>query len=110
MIRCTLAELETLLVPLLKEICDSDLKRRPFIIVEEPLTGSFVQYARWVKPGVPGRTPGELCFDVPAFGVVLVRCESPKEAAALGFATLRARFELPVDAELEIKVDGDPAN
>ena len=110
MIRCTLAELERRLLPLLEDLCASDLERRPYIIVEEPLTKRFVQFARWYKPGVPGRTRGELCFDVPAFGVVLEKCHSPSAGALAAVATLRQRFELPPEAELTIRVDGDPAN
>jgi hypothetical protein len=105
MIRCTLADLEKRLVPILEELMTSDLERRPFVVVEEPLTKRFVQYIRRYKPKT-----GELLFDVPALGIVLQPCTSPVDGAQLAFATMRGRFELPYDAEFTIQVDGDPTN
>ena len=100
--KCLLRDLESKLVPLLEDMLESDLERRPYVIVDEPLTKRFVQFARLYRPKT-----GELCFDVPKLNIWMQPCPNPHIGAAWAIATLTDAFGLPADAELSLTIGGD---
>jgi hypothetical protein len=111
--RTTLARLETDLPPVLEELRAMDLRRRrPFVIVDEPLTKRFVQFGRIVEahPGdvEKGIAPaGEMAFDVPALNIYLEGFgNDPAEGARRAADILRQW--LPDEAELVVTLDGEP--
>lgn len=69
--RTTLRDLPDVLPAVLRELRVMDVRRRPFVIVDEPLSKHFVQFGRIVDPRPPpGIAPfGEMAFDVPALGI-----------------------------------------
>ena len=112
--KTTLGELSGVLVGVLAELRAIDAGRRPFVVVDDPVSGDrhFVQFARIVK-SFPGDTEkgiaplGEMAFDVPAIKVHLLGFgNDPVEGTRLAVATLR-RW-LPNEAELVVTLDGDP--
>ena len=110
--RTTLAALETDLPAVLEELRTMELRRRPFVIVDDPLSKRFVQFGRIVKthPGdaEKGIAPlGEMGFDVPVLKVYLQGFgNDPLVGARLAAEVLR-RW-LPDEAELTITLDGEP--
>jgi hypothetical protein len=100
-----LSNLEPALTLALEELLASDLARRPFIIVDDPVTKKFIQFARRFRP----RT-GELLFDVPALGIELRPCPEPSIGARWARFAFTDQFELPLSAEIVITEDGDPEN
>jgi len=89
----------------LEELMNSDLERRPFVLVEDTVTKKFVQFARRYKPKT-----GELLFDVPKLGIDLEPCSCPAHGARWAVSTLSGPLNLPPSAELVIVIDGDPEN
>jgi hypothetical protein len=110
--KTTLAELPAVLPAVLEELRAMDAGRRPFVIVDDPVTRRFVQFARIVRsqPGdaEKGIAPlGEMAFDVPALAIHLRGFgNDPAEGARLATETLRTW--LPDDAQLVVTLDGDP--
>ena len=110
--RTTLAALETDLPAVLWELRTMELRRRPFVIVDEPLSKRFVQFGRVVKahPGdfEKGIAPlGEMGFDVPTLSIYLRGFgNDPAEGARRAVEVLR-RW-LPDEAELVILLAGEP--
>ena len=110
--RTTLATLETDLPPVLDELRTMELRRRPFVIIDEPLSKRFVQFGRIVKahPGdfEKGIAPlGEMGFDVPALSIYLEGFgNDPAEGARWAAEVLRQW--LPDEAELTITLGGEP--
>ena len=110
--RTTLALLESVLPAVLDELRTMELRRRPFVVVDEPLSKRFVQFGRIVKlnPGdaEKGIAPiGEMGFDVPSLDIYLQGFgNDPTEGARLAAEVLR-RW-LPDEAELVITLDGEP--
>lgn len=100
-----LGDLPKVLVGILNDLMASDLERRPFVIVEDTVTGRFAQFIRRYKPKT-----GELLFDVPALGLILLPCPNPTTGAKWAVDALSLRFGLPDDAMLVIQIDGDPSN
>ena len=89
-----------------------ELRRRPFVVVDEPLTKRFVQFGRIVVAHPDDAEKriapvGEMAFDVPALGIHLEGFgNDPAEGAGRAAEVLR-RW-LPEEAELVITLDGDP--
>lgn len=113
-VRTKLGELQRALEPVLEELRSSDLGRRPFVIVDEPTTKRFVQFARVVKrdPGDDEKgiaRLGEMGFDVPALGIYLIGFGNSPDVGAR-MATETMRMWLPDDAELLVTLDGSGAN
>ena len=114
--KTTLAQLSRVLPGVLEELRALDLSRRPFVIVEDFVTGTrhFVQFARIVKSRpddtARGIAPhGEMAFDVPALKIHLRGFgNDPAEGARLAVETLRQW--LPEQADLVVTLDGDPPN
>lgn len=109
--KTTLANLILVLPVVLTELRDMDLGLRPFVIVSDPVTGKFVQFARVVKrkPGDPIAPPGEMAFDVPRISIYLRGFgNDPVEGARLAVETLRKW--LPDHAKLVITLDSNPRN
>jgi hypothetical protein len=110
-IETTLGKLRGVLAPLLEELRSSDLARRPFVIVEEPLSRRCVHFARIVKSG-PGLPPsGEMVvFDDALYGKIrLVWFDNdPRRGARLADGLL-CKW-LPDEAELVVTLDGNEAN
>jgi len=110
--RTTLAALETDLPAVLEELRTMELRRRPFVIVDEPLSKRFVQFGRIIKshPGDAERgvAPlGEMGFDVPLANIYLQGFgNDPVEGARRAAEVLR-RW-LPEEAELTITLDSEP--
>lgn len=114
--RVPLGQLRSTLASVLAELAASDVERRPFVLVEDARTRQFCQFARrccaecfpflrryWPKTG-------ELLFDVPALGVVLVPCPDPQTGADWAVCAMSHQFGLPVDATIGVRLDGDPRN
>lgn len=107
----TLAELCAVLPAVLAELRAMDVGLRPFVIVGDPVTDRFVQFARVVKrfPGDDEKGVaqfGELAFDVPALGIYLHGIgDSPAVGTASAVAVLRCW--LPYEAKLVVTLDSD---
>jgi hypothetical protein len=110
----TLADLVGVLPVVLESLRTMDIGSRPFVIVDDPVTGRFVQFARVVKrfPGDDAKgiaQLGEMGFDVPALGIVLQGFgNDPREGARCAVATLRKW--LPDQATLVVTLDADALN
>lgn len=108
----TLGQLHDVLPAVLDELRTIDLRRRPFVIVDEPITRRFVQFGRSVKshPGDAARgiaPHGEMAFDVPALGIHLEGFgNDPAEGARRAIDVLR--HWLPDEATLVVTLDGEP--
>jgi hypothetical protein len=89
-----------------------ELRRRPFVIVDEPLSKRFVQFGRIVRSYpedvARGVAPlGEMGFDVPALSIYLEGFgNDPAEGARRAAEVLRQW--LPDEAELVVTLDGEP--
>lgn len=114
--KTTLAQLSRVLPGVLEELRALDLSRRPFVIIDDFVTGKhhFVQFARIVRShpddAAKGIAPlGEMAFDVPALGIYLRGFgNDPAEGARLAIEALH-RW-LPEQADLVVTLDGDPPN
>ena len=108
----TLGALEPLLAGVLSDLRALDLRRRPFVIVDDPVSRKFVQFARIAveQPGdrARGIPPlGALAFDVPLLSIYLQGFgDDPAEGARLAVKTLRGW--LPDEAALVVTLDGEP--
>jgi hypothetical protein len=103
--KVALRGLGSILTEVLDELVASDIERRPFVVAQDTVTGKFVQFARRYRPKT-----GELLFDVPALGVVLVPCPDAQTGARWARCALGQHFELPDDATIVVRMDGDPRN
>lgn len=105
----TLAKLGEVLPGVLAELRDTDISGRPFVVVNDPVTEKFVQFARVVKR-VPGDDAkgiaqlGEIAFDVPALDIYLQGIgNDPMYGTRFAMETLR-RW-LPDEAKLIITLE-----
>lgn len=108
----TLAQLEEVLPAVLVELRTMELRRRPYVIVDELLSKRFVQFGRIVKSYhgdvLNGIAPyGEMAFDVPALGIHLVGFGNDPAEGARRAAEVLCRW-LPEEAQLKITLGGEP--
>lgn len=107
----TLAKLDEVLPGVLEELRSSDIAGRPFVVVSDPVTEKFVQFARVVKraPGDDAKgiaQIGELAFDVPALDIYLQGIgNDPKVGTECAIKTLKKW--LPDEAKLVITLESN---
>jgi hypothetical protein len=94
-IHVELAELRPALERALVHLRQTPHAHRPFVLVQDVVTGRFVQFA--------GSDVEGIVFDCPALHVTLP-VETIAEAAKLGWATLRGHLRLPDVATLRIQI------